>query len=99
MLESDYKGKWNHWAFTRDSDRRVNIYLNGSLCDCSSNTTCGARDTTSRAKIGTVKKFRIGDYVNCSGKPCGYIGKLDEIRIYNYALTATDVSNLYNEEE
>jgi hypothetical protein len=71
--------------------RDVNIY------EISQNTTAvtGAVSNTS-----TDVKLAYGTVATppCSSTfGCDLIGKLDDIRIYNYALTPAQIKNVYNE--
>lgn len=79
--KSEWQGRWNHWAFTKDTiTGQMQIYLNGSLFDGSS----GAH-----SPISGVTSFQIG-----SGWYGGYDGLLDDFRIYDYALTQPEVAHL-----
>lgn len=83
--KSDWTGRWNHWAFTKDiravADGRtgcMEIYLNGELYD---------RLTGTDAPITGITSFEIG-----SGWYGGYDGLIDDVQIYNYALSAAEVA-------
>ena len=76
-------GTWVHMAFTFDSvTREINGYINGQL-----KGTDTAAEGSSVAS--TVNELRFG-----SGS--GYSGVLNEVAIWDIALTAEDVLNVYN---
>ncbi len=76
-----YRGKWNHWAFTKDAIKgRMKIYLNGQLWFMQ-----GTRYRT----FAGIKTFRIGS--DGSGTANFYDGLLDEFSIWNKALSDTAI--------
>jgi hypothetical protein len=79
--KSEWAGRWNHWAFIKDSVAgRMEIYLNGLLYDSRSGT-----DTP----IEGITAFQIG-----SGWYGHYDGLIDEFQIYDHALSAAEVAYL-----
>jgi len=75
--KSEWSGYWNHWVFTKDSNKgRMEIFLNGALYDSKD----GAY-----SPISGVTSFDIG-----SGWYGGYDGTIDDFRIYDYALSAEE---------
>lgn len=76
-------GQWNHVVFTYDG---VNVrgYING-------NNTSTTGETTSIAQRGQI--LRIGTDHNLSQD---FDGRLDEIRIYNRALSLSEIQALAN---
>ena len=81
-------GVWNHIVFTGDNNG-IRLYLNNSLADSDS------WDGTFMTYTNTNYKFnRIG----YQGLGVSYFkGEIDHVRIFNRALTATEVTTLYNE--
>ncbi|MGZ0017825.1 LamG-like jellyroll fold domain-containing protein [Yeosuana sp. AK3] len=95
LLEFEYKefansnsllltaGVWNHIAVVSNTDNSKNLYINGVL----------ASHTTATSPYGLVTNaLTIGarsgaEYFN---------GSIDDLRMYKSALSASDVSNLYN---
>lgn len=75
---------WTHVSFVWDS-LSLKIYINGILSNTTSTTALAARATTGTLQIGSVypttSRFR---------------GTIDEVSIYNSALSATDILNIYN---
>jgi hypothetical protein len=83
--KSDWTGRWNHWAFTKDigagSDGekgRMEIYLNGEIYD---------RLTGTDAPIAGITSLQIG-----SGWYGHYDGLIDDVQIYDYALSAAEIA-------
>jgi hypothetical protein len=80
----EYKGKWNHWVFTKNADAgTMNIYLNGALWHSGTGMT---------NLIGTVVHARLGSAFDGSY----YEGAVDDVRLYNYALSATTVLRIFS---
>ncbi|MHC4497507.1 MAG: LamG domain-containing protein, partial [Planctomycetota bacterium] len=79
-------GVWNHFTFIKDANKgEMYVYFNGEEADSlsgASNTLAGVQNTT----------FRIG---NATDGEDDYEGKMDDVRIYDYALSATEVAELY----
>ena len=82
-------GTWQHWVCTYDaSTNSRKIYLNGIE---------DASNTASNDYIGTAN-LQLGGGTNW-GTGNEYQGKLDQVRIFNRAITANEVTTLYNEVE
>jgi len=79
-------GSWLHYAMTYDNSI-LKIYRDGVL-------------RNSVNAVGTVanitQPITIGRYF-VDGAPTAWNGSIDEVRIYNRALTAQEILNLYNE--
>ena len=77
---SEWFGRWNHWAFTKDAEAGVmQIFLNGVLYDSR---------TGANSPISGITSFEIG-----SGWYGGYDGLIDDFRIYDYALTQPEIAH------
>ena len=77
--KSEWTGRWNHWAFTKDVEKGLmQIFFNGALYD----SRIGAN-----SPIAGITSFEIG-----SGWYGGYDGLIDDFRIYNYALSQPEVA-------
>ncbi|MBP9751907.1 MAG: LamG domain-containing protein [Candidatus Moranbacteria bacterium] len=77
---------WHHVAFTRDTAaQKVRFYIDGSFDSEISYTDTGAIDTSgaSSHRIGGTGSY----YFN---------GSIDEVRVFNRALTQTEITALYN---
>jgi regulation of enolase protein 1 (concanavalin A-like superfamily) len=83
--DSVYKGKWNHWAFTKSAtDRTMKIFLNGTLWHSGSGKT----------KIITgITAATIGSQITSAS----YNGLIDDIRLYNIALSDAEIQDLYQD--
>lgn len=83
--KSEWSGRWNHWVFTKDihaeSEGRkgcMEIYLNGRLYD---------RLVGTETPISGVTSLQIG-----SGWYGHYDGLIDDVQIFDYALSAAEVA-------
>lgn len=81
---------WTHFSIVWDQDSAANtkIYINGQSVSTSTSGTISDIDDTSHTNT-----FRIGA-LSSGGEL--FDGKLDEIRVYNRTLTASEVLTLYN---
>ncbi len=85
--KSEWAGRWNHWAFTKDirigpdgRKGRMEIYLNGELYD---------RRTGTDTPIADVNSFELG-----TGWYGRYDGMIDDFRIYDYALSPAEIAHV-----
>lgn len=75
----DYKGKWNHWAFTKNTvSGEMKIYLNGNLWFTGYNKT----------KAIQIDRFFIGA-TNENTNP--YFGDVDDFTVWNTELNLQDI--------
>ena len=83
---------WNH-VVCQKSGSFLQIYVNGVL-EASQNFTqlSGSFDTLK--KINTDGTVYIGGWPDTQSKPYNYVGKLDELRVYNKSLTANQINYL-----
>jgi chitodextrinase len=86
-------GRWIHWLISTDNVNGTNIYLDG--------INVKYDPIFINQTFVTGKKFIFGAYVSNDGTSYGwdanckpFNGKLDDIRIYNRALSASEVSYL-----
>jgi len=78
----EYKGAWQHWAFTKDADTgEQKIYLNGVLWHSGSGLTCTMTGVTA-FWIGC----RPGDLTYA------YAGLIDDFQLYDRALTQEEIA-------
>jgi hypothetical protein len=76
----DFKGRWNHWAFTKDvSTGEMKIFVNGSLWMTGTGKT--------RTMAG-ITSFKIGGAASAYGR---YDGDIHEFRVWNAALDSTTI--------
>lgn len=79
-------GRWYHVAIVRDATAKtVSLYLDGALFSTQS--------YTSAPTGGTVGILHVAQSTSASRY---FDGKLDDIRVYNYALSAAQISYIYN---
>ena len=83
---SEYEGKWNHWAFTKNvGTGEMKIYLNGTLWHSGTGKT---------KRMKGIKKFRIGQG-NWNGSQ-SYAGRMDEFTVLNKTLSPIEITALMN---
>ena len=77
---------WNHFVFIKNGSKRY-IYINGHLAGENANAS-----TPSQASTG----FFIGDSQNTATSTTGnpFIGKMNDFRIYDHALSAKEVKEI-----
>lgn len=81
---SMYRGKWNHWAFTKDVGAgKMKVYYNGQLWRILSNK---------RKRMNGIAEFRIGS--NGAGNDLFYDGRIEEFSVWNKALSDTSIRAL-----
>ncbi len=86
-------GSWYHVLGTYDSDdNSLNFFVNGELVDSATNVTSGLYDGTAPVSIGSSGD----DGANETTQFDNFDGQIDEVKIWNYALTAEQVKNEYN---
>lgn len=77
-------GTWAHLTFVGTSTG-TSLYVNGALFSTLTNS------------IPLPRKYVGADYVNSTGNLLDFVpASLDEIIVFNRALSATEISNLYN---
>lgn len=79
---------WHHLVFSRDKtgSNNIKVYVDGKL-----ETTSGADPTDSLSNSAPLNLMKDQD-----GVANRYLeGQIDDVRIYNYALTASQVKTLY----
>jgi hypothetical protein len=86
-------GTWIHVVARFDPDTNLmKIFLNGS--EASSQSATITPSDTHNTKDLIIGAFNPS--TECAGYGYNFDGGLDEVRIYNRALTDTEISNLYN---
>jgi hypothetical protein len=77
--KTEWTGRWNHWAFTKDAVAgTMQIFLNGVLYD---------RLTGANSPISQISSFEIG-----AGWYGRYDGLIDDFRIYDYVLSQPEIA-------
>lgn len=90
-----FTGNWVHVVIQRDiTAHKMRIYTNGVLSS--------EGDETAVTGIGEVSDLIIGnigelEFLSTTNAPAPYRGAFDELKMYNYALSTTEISALYNQ--
>lgn len=79
-------GKWHLVTGVRTKGGTLSLYIDGVLSGTATDTTVG--DTTNSAPVGIGDRGSVGAYY--------FAGSIDDVRIYNRALSADEVVALYN---
>ena len=82
-------GGWHLITFVR-SGSNLDIYVDGNTTADATNTST---DTTPIAAITNSQAMDIGSYA--AGSSNYFTGSIDEVRMYNYALTSTEISEKF----
>lgn len=78
-----FMNAWNHWVFTKNAAvGSMKVYVNGEPWHSGTGKT--------KVPAGIISAA-IGTEMNGTF----YDGRVDDVRLYNYALSTNDVSNLY----
>ncbi|TDQ10345.1 LamG domain-containing protein [Pedobacter metabolipauper] len=99
-------GKWTHFAFSYDAaTSKYTMYVNGTALTIPVSMSDRKNGTAPLGNITMTdaSRFIIGGFQQQLGTPWGtpdswmlpYTGMLDEMRIYNKALAATEVGAIY----
>ncbi|MHC4212106.1 MAG: LamG-like jellyroll fold domain-containing protein [Planctomycetota bacterium] len=80
-----WAGRWNHYAFTKDAEKAIQrIYINGNVV---------AEKTNSNSSMSGVENARIAIAPDRYGDQ--YIGRLDDMRIYDKALSPEQIRQIH----
>ena len=86
-------GTFTHVAATFDpATQAIKIYVNG----VDTNAALIAGSTSVFAIFDSTAAVRIGDVVNSGGGPVLFAGLIDEVDLFNRALSASEVQAIYN---
>ena len=81
---SEFEGQWNHWAFVKNaSTGEMKMYLNGALFKSGTGKTRTMSGVTTATLGSSISSLT-------------YDGSIDEVILYDIALSAAEVSSLYN---
>jgi hypothetical protein len=84
--ENEYKGQWNNWVYIKDAvSGDMELYLNGLLWHSGTGRDIPMYGATN---------FLIGAGVTDGQE---YDGIIDDLRLYNYALSPTEVAVIYSD--
>jgi len=76
---------WHHILVTFDNNTTAKIYIDGNFVNQKTDFTIQRGDTNTKLYIGYASNNGIY-----------FSGQLDDVRIYNYALTSEQIKNVYN---
>ncbi|TGE03868.1 cellulose binding domain-containing protein [Hymenobacter fodinae] len=86
-----FTGEWVHVVALRDvATKKIQVYLNGVLVK---------EMTTKALGIGEASDLIVGnigelEFISSANSPAPYKGALDELRVYNYALSKSEIADL-----
>jgi hypothetical protein len=80
---------WSHFCATFNGGTTASLYVNGSLIASPSFLGTGPLNTISGS-------FAIGTWTGSGGPAFYWRGALDDVRIYNVALSATQISQIHS---
>ena len=80
-------GKWHHVVFVLSGGNTITNYIDGSSSNANNDQSSGTVSSFSNTSNVRIGNDYDGEYFN---------GNVDDVRIYSTALTASEVSNLYN---
>lgn len=83
-------GKWHHLLLVNGSTTSHQFYVDGILNDSSTDTTISVTQTLNNFYIGRLVDWPVASNTKY------FKGSIDDVRIYNRALSATEVANFYN---
>ena len=84
-------GQWYNCVMTLNRGGLMKLYVNGNFINSINIAAYSAVD------LNRTTNLRFGSYNDVYGNPGNYFnGKIDNVRIYNEELTATDVAIIYN---
>ena len=93
-----YDGTWHHVAFTYDATAKTGVvYRDGTVFDSKTNETIAFDGKAGQFVLGGFQEAAsiVDSYANNTWM--GYFtGSIDQLKMYNVALSAADVANLYN---
>ncbi|MGM8363737.1 LamG-like jellyroll fold domain-containing protein [Flavobacterium sp. ARAG 55.4] len=87
-----FTGNWEHVVVMRDvADHKLRLYLNGVLQSELSETGVGGIAEPTDLILGNIGELELAS----GTAPAPYKGKLDELKIFNYALSASQIAEIY----
>ncbi|MCY0970781.1 LamG-like jellyroll fold domain-containing protein [Chryseobacterium wangxinyae] len=90
-----FTGNWVHVVIHRDvTAHKMRIYTNGVLSSEGDETAVTGIGEASDLVIGNIGEL---EFLATTNAPAPYKGAFDELKMYNYALTQTEISALYNQ--
>ena len=96
-LKGMYDGQWHHIAFTYDAASKTgSLYVDGVLHDKKTGETIAFDGNDSKLIVGGFQQAAsITDTYGNNSWMAAFPGLIDNVRLYNTALSASDVAALY----
>jgi hypothetical protein len=85
-------GQWHHVAAVRGSGSTIELFLDGVSQGTSSGSESGGAITTNLRAIGSERRWVSDSYGTSDQRYL--VGTIDDVRIYNRALTAAEIAQL-----
>ena len=85
-------GQWNHVVLTQSSTGGAKVYLNASVAASNTGLTANNTPNTTSGGVNTLGFYNTGSSTTGSLN-----GRMDQVRIFNKAISAAEVTTLYNE--
>ncbi|MGD9420107.1 MAG: carbohydrate-binding protein [Verrucomicrobiota bacterium JB025] len=83
---SDFMGQWNHWIFSKNASTGImTIHLNGALFH-----TGSSKDKS----LAGIVAASLGSQVSPAGFANNYAGMIDEVMLFDYAVTDSEAADL-----
>lgn len=90
-----FTGNWVHVVIQRDiAAHKMRIYTNGVLSSEGDETAVTGIGEATDLVLGNIGEL---EFLSTANAPAPYKGAFDELKMYNYALTSTEISALYNQ--
>lgn len=90
-----FTNNWVHVVIQRDiTAHKMRIYTNGVLSSEGDETAVTGIGEASDLVIGNIGEL---EFLATTSAPAPYKGAFDELKMYNYALSPTEISALYNQ--
>ncbi|MGI9649750.1 LamG-like jellyroll fold domain-containing protein [Chryseobacterium sp. RLHN22] len=90
-----FTGNWVHVVIQRDiAAHKMRIYTNGVLSSEGDETAVTGIGEATDLVLGNIGEL---EFLSTANAPAPYKGAFDELTMYNYALTSTEISALYNQ--
>lgn len=90
-----FTGDWVHVVIMRDiATHKMRIYRNGILAAEGDETAVTGIGEESDLVIGNIGEL---EFLSTANAPAPYKGAFDELKMYNYALSSTEINALYSQ--
>ena len=93
-----FSGDWEHVVVIRDDvNKKLRLYLNGALVkETSISKANGGIGEESALILGNIGEL---EFLTATNTPAPYKGMLDELKMFNYTLSESDINALLNGED